>query len=90
MPRPHVSVQLIRQGIRIFFNPLYINTRRVDGNIFESRRKSCGFKNIQIRVDSSSVMLRNASTALNAKVSGLIQFSPVEEPTFIIDFFFNI
>ena len=31
------------------------NTVRVDGEIFESERKTCGFKNIRTRVDRASV-----------------------------------
>ena len=33
-----------------------LNTLRVDGNIFESGKKSCGFKTIRIRVDGAQYM----------------------------------
>ena len=40
-----------------------LNTLRVDGEIFVSGRKNCGFKNIRIRVDGAfQGCLRNLST----------------------------
>jgi len=37
----------------VWTGELDLNTLRVDGKIFESGKKSCGFKNIRIRVDEA-------------------------------------
>ena len=55
---PSTRIQRIRQRIQIFLNPHSTNTLRVDGKLLSPERKSCEFKNIQMRVDGATKKLR--------------------------------